>query len=81
MVCHCLFAVLRLGPLIVQLTIIQKPLVFERGILRRIFVPTKENQIWRVKTNEELDKPIKHKTVINYINLLKPTGYVIHQQV
>ena len=36
-------------------------------ILRRIFGPTKENQIWRVKTNEELDKLIKHKNIINYI--------------
>ena len=42
-------------------TIIQKLLVFERKILRRIFGPTKENQIWRFKTNEELDKLIKHK--------------------
>jgi hypothetical protein len=25
--------------------------VFGRKILRRIFGPTKENQIWRVKTN------------------------------
>ena len=41
--------------------IIQKLLVFERKILRRIFGPTKENQIWRVKTNEELDKLIKQK--------------------
>ena len=48
-------------------TIIQKLLVFERKILRRIFGPTKENQIWGVKTNEELDKLIKHKNVINYI--------------
>jgi hypothetical protein len=30
------------------------------------FVPTKENQMWRIKTNEELDKLIKHKNVINY---------------
>jgi len=30
-------------------------------------VPTKENQIWRVKTNEELDKLIKHKNIINHI--------------
>jgi hypothetical protein len=48
-------------------TIIQKPLVFERKILRRIFGPTKENHIWRVKTNEELNKMIKHKNIINYI--------------
>ena len=47
--------------------IIQKLLVFERKILRRIFGPTKENQLWGVKTNEELDKLIKHKNIINYI--------------
>jgi len=47
--------------------IIQKLLVFERKILRRIFGPTKENQIWRIKTNEELDKLIKHKNVVNRI--------------
>jgi hypothetical protein len=48
-------------------TVIQKLLGFEREILRRIFGPTKENQIWRVKTSEELDKLIKHKNIINYI--------------
>jgi hypothetical protein len=32
-------------------TIIQKLLVFERKILRRIFGPIKENQIWRDKIN------------------------------
>ena len=47
--------------------IVQKLLVFERKILRRIFGPTKENQIWRTKTNEELDKLIKHKNIINHI--------------
>jgi hypothetical protein len=48
-------------------TTIQKLLVFERKILRRIFGPTKENQIWRIKTNEEVDKLIKHKNIVNYI--------------
>ena len=48
-------------------TTIQKLLVFERRILRRIFGPTKENQIWRIKTNEELEKLIKHKNIVNYI--------------
>jgi hypothetical protein len=42
-------------------TVIQKLLVFEKKILKRIFGPTKENPIWRVKTNEELDKLIEHK--------------------
>ena len=50
-------------------TVIQKLLVFERKILRRIFGPTKGNQIRKVKTNEELDKLMKHKNIINYINL------------
>jgi len=45
---------------------IQKLLVFERKILR-IFGPMKENQIWRIKTNEELDKLIKHINIVNYI--------------
>ena len=26
-----------------------------------------ENQIWRIKTNEELDKLIKHKNIVNHI--------------
>ena len=48
-------------------TIVQKLLVFGRTILRRIFGPTKENQICRIKTEEELDKLIKHKNVVNHI--------------
>jgi capsule polysaccharide modification protein KpsS len=47
--------------------IIHKLLVFERKILRRIFGPTKENRIWRVKTNAELAMLIKHKNIINHI--------------
>jgi hypothetical protein len=45
-------------------TIIPKLSAFERKILKRIFGPTKENQIWRIKTNEELDNLIKH-TIYN----------------
>ena len=43
---------------------IQKLLVFERKILRRIFGPTKENKKWKIKTDEELDKLIKHKNIV-----------------
>jgi hypothetical protein len=52
---------------VLKRTIIQKQLAFEWRILRRIFGPTKENQICRVKTNEELDKLIKHENIIMYI--------------
>ena len=47
--------------------IIKKLLVFDRKILRGIFGPTKENKIWRIKNNEELDKLIKHENIVNYI--------------
>jgi len=49
---------------ILKETIIQKLLVFERKVLRTIFGPTIEK---RVKTNEELNRLVKHKNVINYI--------------
>ena len=48
-------------------SIIQKLLVFERKILRGIFGPMKENQTWRIKKNEEMDKLIKHENIVNYI--------------
>jgi hypothetical protein len=54
---------------VLEETIIQKLLVFERKILRRIFRPTKENQVRRVKISEELDKLIKYKILINYIKV------------
>ena len=33
--------------------------------MRKIFGPTHENGSWRIKTNQELDKTIKHKDIIN----------------
>jgi hypothetical protein len=42
--------------------------VSERKILRKIFGPTKEkNGNWRIKTNKELDEPIKHRNIINCV--------------
>ena len=52
---------------ILKETIINKLLVFERKILRKIFGPNNENSIWRIKTNQELDEIIKHKNIINFI--------------
>jgi hypothetical protein len=43
--------------------------VFERKVLRKIFGPTNERGgTWRIKTNDELDKLIRHKNIINDIN-------------
>jgi len=41
-------------------------MVFERKILRKMFGPTYENGSWRTKTNQELDKLIQHKNIINF---------------
>jgi hypothetical protein len=47
-------------------TIINRLMVFERKVFRKIFGPTNENGIRRIKTSQELDK-IKHKNIINFI--------------
>jgi hypothetical protein len=48
-------------------TITNRLMVFERKVLRKIFGPTNENGIWQIKTNQDLDKIIKHKNIINFI--------------
>jgi hypothetical protein len=49
-------------------TIKNKLMVFERKVLRKIFGPTKERVgTRRIKTNDKLDKLIRHKNIINYI--------------
>ena len=53
----------------------QKLLVFERKILRRIFGPTKENQIRRIKNNDDLDKLIKHKIIVNHIKAQRTSWF------
>jgi hypothetical protein len=46
-----------------------KLMIFERKVLRKIFGPTKERDgTWRIITNDELDKLMRHKNIINYIN-------------
>jgi hypothetical protein len=48
--------------------VIQKLMIFERKVLRKIFGPTKQqNGLWRIETNEELDKLIKHKNIIRFV--------------
>jgi hypothetical protein len=50
---------------------IQKLLIFERKILRKIFGLTRENHLWRIKTNDELDKLIKHQNIISHTKALR----------
>jgi len=51
---------------ILKETIINRLMDFERKILRKIFSSTYENGSWRIKTNQELDKLIKHKNMISF---------------
>jgi hypothetical protein len=41
-------------------------MVLERKISRKIFGPNYEKGFWQIKTNQELDKLIKHKKIINF---------------
>ena len=50
-------------------------MVFERKILRKIYGPTYENGVWRIKTNQELDKIVKHKNVINFAKAQRLVWY------
>jgi len=60
---------------ILKETITNRLMVFERKILREIFVPTYENGCWRIKTNQEWDKLIKHKNIINFARVQRLGWY------
>ena len=43
-------------------------LIFERGVLGKIYGPTQNNDgTWRIKTNEELEILIKKKNIVRFI--------------
>jgi len=46
-------------------------MIFEMKIFRKIFGLTYGNGSWRIKTNQELDKLIKHKNIINFARAQK----------
>jgi hypothetical protein len=51
-----------------KIYIINKLMVFERKLLRWIFVPTKARDgAWRIKTNDKLDELIRHTNITNHI--------------
>jgi len=55
--------------------------VFERKVLRRIYGPTKESDgTWRIKSNDELNRLIGNRNIINYIKAQRLAwfGHVHH---
>jgi hypothetical protein len=43
---------------------INKLLVFEMKFLRKIFGPSKENDSWRMETNQKLNQLINYKNIV-----------------
>jgi hypothetical protein len=41
--------------------------VFERKILRKIYGPVKENELWRIRRNNELETIIKGENIVRFI--------------
>jgi hypothetical protein len=41
--------------------------VFERKILRKIYGPPKENELWRIRRNDELENIIKGENIVRFI--------------
>jgi hypothetical protein len=40
---------------------------FERKILRKIYGPVKENELWRIRRNGELENIIKGEIIVRFI--------------
>jgi len=64
---------------ILEEKITNRLMVFERKILRKIFGPTCENGSWKIKANQELDKLIKHKNIINFARVQR-LGWYCHNE-
>jgi hypothetical protein len=41
--------------------------VFERKILRKMYGPVKENELWRIRRNDELEDIIKGENIVRFI--------------
>jgi hypothetical protein len=46
---------------------LQKLLIFERNILRKIYGPVKDQDNWRIRTNSELDTLTGGVNIVHYI--------------
>jgi hypothetical protein len=41
--------------------------VFKTKILRKIYGPVKENELWRIRQNDELEDIIKGENIVRFI--------------
>lgn len=60
----------------------RKVLVFENKILRKIFGPTLENGVWRIKHNQEIRQLFKEPDIVGEIKSrrLRWTGHVLRKE-
>jgi len=54
--------------------------VFERKILRKIYGPVKENELWRIRQNDELEVIIKGENIVRFIKSQKYDGLVTQRE-
>jgi hypothetical protein len=56
--------------------------VFERKILRKIYGPVKENELWRIRRNDELEDIIKGENIVRFIKiqLIRWLGHIERMQ-
>jgi hypothetical protein len=53
-------------------SMINKLMIFERRIMRKIFGPTRtDNGYWRIKTNQEINEILKGQNIIGFIKKKK----------
>ena len=57
--------------------------VFERKILRKIYGPVKENKLWRIRRNDELEVIIKGENIVGFIKCqrIRWLGHIERMQV
>jgi hypothetical protein len=51
--------------------------VIERKILRKVYGPVKENEIWRIRQNDELEGIIKREDIVRFTNVKEFDGLVM----
>jgi len=56
--------------------------VFERKIPRKIYGPVKENELWRIRRNDELEVIIKGENIVRFIKwqIMRWLGHIERMQ-